>query len=91
MSRLLQWIFGRLPIGWRQLTHKRGRFLGALLGVAFANVLVFVALVSGFSFFTGVEASASGPSPLSLSLPPIPTCSHRAPKEACLQKALPSI
>ncbi len=44
MSRLLQWIFGRLPIGWLQLTHKRGRFLAALSGVAFANVLVFVQL-----------------------------------------------
>lgn len=44
MSRLLQWIFGRLPIGWLQLTHKRGRFIAALSGVAFANVLVFVQL-----------------------------------------------
>lgn len=44
MSRLLQWIFGRLPIGWLQLTHKRGRFFAALSGVAFANVLVFVQL-----------------------------------------------
>lgn len=44
MSRLLQWVFGRLPIGWLQLTHKRGRFMAALSGVAFANVLVFVQL-----------------------------------------------
>ena len=44
MSRLLQWIFGRLPIGWLQLTHKRGRFVAALSGVAFANVLVLVQL-----------------------------------------------
>ncbi|TNC63098.1 FtsX-like permease family protein [Rubellimicrobium roseum] len=44
MSRLLQRIFGRLPIGWLQLTHKRGRFAAALAGVAFANVLVFVQL-----------------------------------------------
>jgi len=44
MSRLLQWLFGRLPIGWLQLTHKRGRFMAALSGVAFANVLVFVQL-----------------------------------------------
>ncbi|WP_323035290.1 FtsX-like permease family protein [Pararhodobacter sp.] len=44
MSHLLQWIFGRLPIGWLQLTHKRGRFFAALSGVAFANVLVFVQL-----------------------------------------------
>lgn len=44
MRRLLQWIFGRIPIGWLQLTHKRGRFMAALAGVAFANVLVFVQL-----------------------------------------------
>ncbi|MFP1630957.1 FtsX-like permease family protein [Zhengella sp. ZM62] len=44
MTRLLQHLFGRLPIGWLQLTHKRGRFAAALAGVAFANVLVFVQL-----------------------------------------------
>ncbi|MCI4663053.1 MAG: FtsX-like permease family protein [Neomegalonema sp.] len=44
MSKLLQRLFGRLPIGWLQLTHKRGRFAAALAGVAFANVLVFVQL-----------------------------------------------
>lgn len=44
MSRLLQRIFGRLPIGWLQLTHNRTRFAAALAGVAFANVLVFVQL-----------------------------------------------
>jgi putative ABC transport system permease protein len=44
MSRLLQWLFGRLPIGWLQLTHSRTRFAAALSGVAFANVLVFVQL-----------------------------------------------
>jgi putative ABC transport system permease protein len=44
MSRLLQWLFGRLPIRWLQLTHKRGRFFAALSGVAFANVLVLVQL-----------------------------------------------
>ena len=44
MSGLLQALFGRLPIGWLQLTHKRGRFFAALAGVAFANVLVFVQL-----------------------------------------------
>lgn len=44
MSRLLQRLFGRLPIGWLQLTHKRGRFAAALAGVAFANVLVIVQL-----------------------------------------------
>ncbi|MDT8853571.1 FtsX-like permease family protein [Paracoccaceae bacterium Fryx2] len=44
MTRLLQWLFGRLPIGWLQLTHSRTRFAAALAGVAFANVLVFVQL-----------------------------------------------
>lgn len=44
MSKLLQWLFGRLPIGWLQLTHSRTRFAAALAGVAFANVLVFVQL-----------------------------------------------
>ncbi|WP_376870234.1 FtsX-like permease family protein [Albirhodobacter sp. R86504] len=44
MRRLLQAIFGRLPIGWLQLTHNRPRFAAALAGVAFANVLVFVQL-----------------------------------------------
>ncbi|WP_435256866.1 FtsX-like permease family protein [Thioclava sp. FR2] len=44
MSRLLQALFGRLPIGWLQLTHSRTRFGAALAGVAFANVLVFVQL-----------------------------------------------
>ena len=44
MNRLLQRLFGRLPIGWLQLTHKRGRFAAALAGVAFANVLIFVQL-----------------------------------------------
>lgn len=44
MSRLLQYLFGRLPIGWLQLTHNRTRFAAALAGVAFANVLVFVQL-----------------------------------------------
>lgn len=44
MSRLLQALFGRLPIGWLQLTHSRTRFTAALAGVAFANVLVFVQL-----------------------------------------------
>ncbi|SEA09825.1 FtsX-like permease family protein [Rubrimonas cliftonensis] len=44
MSGLLQRLFGRMPIGWLQLTHRRGRFIAALAGVAFANVLVFVQL-----------------------------------------------
>jgi putative ABC transport system permease protein len=44
MSFLLEKIFGRLPIGWLQLTHNRTRLLAALAGVAFANILVFMQL-----------------------------------------------
>ncbi len=44
MIRLLTLVLGRLPIGYFQLTHNRGRFMAALAGVAFANVLVFVQL-----------------------------------------------
>ncbi|WP_377509388.1 FtsX-like permease family protein [Octadecabacter sp. R77987] len=44
MSRLLAALFGRLPIGWLQLTHSKGRLAAAIAGVAFANVLVFVQL-----------------------------------------------
>ncbi len=44
MNRLLTWLFGRLPIGWLQLTHNKGRFAAALAGVAFANLLVFMQL-----------------------------------------------
>lgn len=44
MSRLLTALFGRLPIGWLQLTHSRGRFFAAVAGVAFANLLVFMQL-----------------------------------------------
>lgn len=44
MRWILSRLFGRLPIGWLQLTHSKGRFASALAGVAFANVLVFVQL-----------------------------------------------
>ena len=44
MTRLLQRLLRRLPIGWLQLTHNPMRFAAALVGVAFANVLVFVQL-----------------------------------------------
>jgi len=44
MTRFLTRILGRLPIGLLQLAHNPGRFLAALAGVAFANVLVFVQL-----------------------------------------------
>lgn len=44
MSALLERVLGRLPVGWLQLVHRRGRFLAALAGVAFATLLVFFQL-----------------------------------------------
>lgn len=44
MSRLLERLLGRLPIGWLQLTHNRTRLAAALAGVAFANILIFIQL-----------------------------------------------
>ncbi|WP_299363195.1 FtsX-like permease family protein [uncultured Paracoccus sp.] len=55
MTWLLTRLFGRLPIGWLQLTHNRARLIAALAGVAFANVLVFVqlAIMGSMSIATG--------------------------------------
>ncbi len=44
MSRLLTLLFGRLPIGWLQLSHNKARLVAAISGVAFANLLVFMQL-----------------------------------------------
>ena len=44
MTRLLERVLGRLPLGWLQLTHNRGRLAAALAGVAFANILIFMQL-----------------------------------------------
>jgi|LGOV01.1.fsa_nt_gb putative ABC transport system permease protein len=44
MTRLLTWLFGRLPIGWLQLSHSKTRLMAAVSGVAFANILVFTQL-----------------------------------------------
>jgi len=44
MSRLLTYLFGRLPIGWLQLSHNKTRLIAAVSGVAFANLLVFMQL-----------------------------------------------
>lgn len=61
MTRLLQRLLGRLPVGWLQLIHSRGRLAAAIAGVAFANVLVLVqiglagalngTIVQGYAFF----------------------------------------
>ncbi|MEP0518986.1 MAG: FtsX-like permease family protein [Hyphomicrobiales bacterium] len=44
MTAFLSWLLGRLPIGWLQLKHNRGRLAAAVAGIAFANILVFVQL-----------------------------------------------
>lgn len=44
MNWLTLQLFGRLPIGWLQLSHHRGRLVAAVAGIAFANMLVFVQL-----------------------------------------------
>lgn len=44
MTGLLIRLFGRLPIGWLQLTHNRTRLIAAVGGVTFANVLIFMQL-----------------------------------------------
>lgn len=61
MTAFLGRVLGRLPVGWLQLTHSRGRLVAAIAGVAFANVLVLVQLglagalnctiVQGYAFF----------------------------------------
>ena len=43
-EQLLERLLGRLPIGWLQLVHNRGRLAAALGGVAFANLLIFMQL-----------------------------------------------
>ncbi|MBF2063355.1 MAG: FtsX-like permease family protein [Calothrix sp. C42_A2020_038] len=44
MVGFLQEIQRRTPLGWLQLTHEKGRFLVALAGIAFADVLMFMQL-----------------------------------------------
>jgi len=44
MNGLLTYLFGRLPIGWLQLSHNKTRLAAAVSGVAFANLLVFMQL-----------------------------------------------
>lgn len=44
MNALTRLLLGRLPIGWLQLVHHRGRMVAAVAGIAFANMLVFVQL-----------------------------------------------
>lgn len=44
MTGLLEYLLGRLPIGWLQLVHNKARLAAALAGVAFASVLVLMQL-----------------------------------------------
>jgi putative ABC transport system permease protein len=56
ISHGLSWILGRTPLGWKQLTHNPARLAVAVLGVAFANILVFLQLgVMGALFETAVS------------------------------------
>ena len=44
MTAFLTNQLGRLPIGWLQLVHNKGRLAAAIAGVAFANILIFMQL-----------------------------------------------
>ncbi|MEH2455703.1 ABC transporter permease DevC [Nostoc sp.] len=44
MIGFIQQLRRRTPLGWLQLSHQRGRFLVALSGIAFADVLMFMQL-----------------------------------------------
>lgn len=44
VAKLIGALTGRMPIGWLQLSHNKGRLGAAVAGVAFANILVFVQL-----------------------------------------------
>lgn len=44
MIGFVQQIWRRTPLGWLQLTKEKGRFLVALSGIAFADVLMFMQL-----------------------------------------------
>ncbi|MDZ8185477.1 MAG: ABC transporter permease DevC [Nostoc sp. ChiSLP02] len=41
---LIKQLHRRTPLGWLQLSHEKGRFLVALSGIAFADVLMFMQL-----------------------------------------------
>ncbi len=44
MVGFIQQLQRRTPLGWLQLSHEKGRFLVALSGIAFADVLMFMQL-----------------------------------------------
>lgn len=57
MTKLLQALLGRLPIGWLQLTHNKTRLIAAIGGITFANILVLVQLGIMGSFSDSVRLS----------------------------------
>ncbi|WP_138502760.1 ABC transporter permease DevC [Nostoc sp. PA-18-2419] len=44
MMGLIKQLRRRTPLGWLQLSHEKGRFLVALSGIAFADILIFMQL-----------------------------------------------
>jgi putative ABC transport system permease protein len=44
ITQQIQQLQRRTPLGWLQLSHEKGRFLVALAGIAFADVLMFMQL-----------------------------------------------
>ncbi|KAB8329984.1 FtsX-like permease family protein [Scytonema tolypothrichoides VB-61278] len=42
ITQQIQQLSRRTPLGWLQLSHQKGRFLVALAGIAFADVLMFI-------------------------------------------------
>lgn len=56
MTAALTWLLGRMPVGWLQLTHNKGRLASAIAGVGFANLLVFVQLGIMGSMNTAIRA-----------------------------------
>lgn len=57
MENLLTFLLKRIPIGWLQLIYNKGRFLAAISGVAFANILIFMQL----GFLSALEKSTTLP------------------------------
>ncbi len=42
INQQIQQLRRRMPLGWLQLSHQKGRFLVAVAGIAFADVLMFM-------------------------------------------------
>ena len=63
MIGFIQQLRRRTPLGWLQLSHEKGRFLVALSGIAFADVLMFMQLGFQNALFdsnTRLHASMQG-------------------------------